>query len=299
MQFYTSDAFNLNLPPGHRFPSQKYRMLQEKLLADAVLSRNQLRLSPIAERQDLLRAHSADYVDAIETGSIDPAAMRRIGFPWSPHIPLRAKTTVGGAVAAARSALADGLSGQLAGGTHHAHRDFGAGYCVFNDFAVAALNVIAEGAARRVAIIDLDVHQGDGNAAILAENDQCFVLSLHGGKNFPFRKFPSDLDIPLDDGTQDLQYLEALERALPAIWAFGPDLLLYQAGVDPLAEDRLGRLSLTCDGLMARDEIVLRAARAQGVPVSMAIGGGYAEPIELSVEAYANTYKVAKRIYRF
>ncbi|MEO1252703.1 MAG: histone deacetylase [Pseudomonadota bacterium] len=299
MKFFYSDRFNLNLPPGHRFPATKYSMLRERLIADAIVSPEMLAPAPPILDADLLRAHDPAYVAAIDEGTIEPAAMRRIGFPWSEQIPKRSRATLGGAVAAARLALTEGLSGQLAGGTHHAHYDFGSGYCVFNDFAVAALALLADGSASRVAIIDLDVHQGDGNASMLAAREDIFVLSIHGDKNFPFRKFNSDLDIALKDGTDDGAYLRALADVLPAIWAFRPDIVLYQAGVDPLNEDRLGRLALTHDGLMARDRLVLGAAKERGVPVSMAIGGGYADPIGLSVEAYANTYRVAKGLWGF
>ncbi|MEM8987431.1 MAG: histone deacetylase [Pseudomonadota bacterium] len=299
MIFFYSDTFDLNLPDGHRFPGRKYGMLRKRLLDEGVLREAQLRLSPAAARKDILRAHDAAYVGAIETGRIDPAAMRRIGFPWSLSLVERTKATIGGAIAAAEHALEHGLSGQLAGGTHHAHRDFGSGYCVFNDFAVAALRLLAEGRVRRIAIIDLDVHQGDGNAAILTPHPDVFVLSIHGAKNFPFRKPPSDLDVGLPDGVEDEAYLKALQEALPAAFDFKPDLILYQAGVDPLKEDRLGRFALTYDGLMKRDRIVLETACAKGVPVSMAIGGGYADPIDASVRAYANTYRVAKAIYAF
>jgi len=206
---------------------------------------------------------------------------------------------MGGAVAAAEAALEFGLSGQLAGGTHHAHRDFGAGYCVFNDFAIAALKVLAEGWARRVAIVDLDVHQGDGNAAILAGHPDVFVFSMQGAKNFPHHRVASDLDVDLPDGTGDDAYLRALADHLPAVFDFRPDLVLYQAGVDPLAEDRLGRLALTLDGLAKRDRLVLTECRSRGIPVSLGLGGGYADPIDLSVQAYANTYAVAREVHRF
>jgi len=295
--FYSPD-FNLDLPEGHRFPGQKYRMLMERLLGEGVLAPEELYVSPEAGRADLLRAHSDEYVDGIASGEIDPKIMRRIGFPWSPELARRSRVSVGGALAAAEAALEDGIAGQLAGGTHHAHRDFGAGYCVFNDHVVVALKALALGRARRVAIVDLDVHQGDGNAAILGGRDDVFVFSLHGEKNFPFRKQPSHLDIGLPDGTGDEDYLSVLDGALKEVFAFGPDLVLYQAGVDPLGADRLGRLDLTHQGLMRRDRMVLEAAKARGVPVSMAIGGGYADPIEASVEAYANTYRAAKEVYR-
>ncbi|MEM9618337.1 MAG: histone deacetylase [Pseudomonadota bacterium] len=299
MQFFYSDTFNLQLPAGHRFPGTKYGMLRRTLVEDGILSPDQLCVSSLVADKDLHRAHAPDYIEAIDTGDIDPAVMRRIGFPWSPHIAQRARATMGGAVAAAKSAFETGLSGQLAGGTHHAHYDFGSGYCVFNDFAVAALALLADGLAARVAIVDLDVHQGDGNASILSPRDDIFVLSVHGEKNFPFRKCASDLDVNLPDGVEDDDYLNALEEALPAVWAFNPDIVLYQAGVDPLKDDRLGRMALSHDGLMARDRLVLTECKRQATPVSMAIGGGYADPIDASVSAYANTYRVAKEIWAF
>lgn len=299
MHFYYSESFDLKLPAGHRFPGSKYGMLRRRLIGDHILSEDMLLPSPFVDDQDLRRAHDHDYINAIDTGTIDDSAMRRIGFPWSAHIARRARVTLGGSVSAARSALQNGLSGTLAGGTHHAHHDFGAGYCIFNDFAVAALGLIANGFVERVAIIDLDVHQGDGNAAMLSPRDDVFVLSVHGEKNFPFRKMTSDLDIELPDGIEDNAYLSALSEALPAVWAFKPDIILYQAGVDPLDEDKLGRMALSLRGLMDRDRMVLSEAKRRAIPVSMAIGGGYADPIDISVTAYANTYRIAKDVYRF
>jgi len=297
MQVFYSDTFDLSLPTGHRFPGRKYGLLRAELLRRDILTADDLIAAPPVDDADLRRAHAPDYVADIDAGTISPTAMRRIGFPWSPHIARRARATMGGAVAAVRAALQEGIAGQLAGGTHHAHYDFGAGYCVFNDFAVAALALLAGGEAARIAIIDLDVHQGDGNAAILAPRPDVFVFSVHGEKNFPFRKVASDLDVALPDGVGDGAYLSALAEHLPAVFAFGPDIILYQAGVDPLKEDRLGRMALSHDGLKARDEMVLSAAKARGIPVSMAIGGGYADPIEASVAAYANTYAVARDVY--
>ena len=297
MQVFYSDTFTLPLPEKHRFPGGKYRMLRERLIADGLVREDQLVESPLAATEDILRAHDADYVEAFETGTLDDKAIRRIGFPWSKQLVTRTRATAGGAVAAAKAALEDGIAGQLAGGTHHAHRDFGSGYCIYNDHAIAALSLIETGLARRIAIIDLDVHQGDGNAAILTPVPEVFVFSMHGEKNFPFRKTVSDLDVPLPDQMEDEAYLETLERHLPAVFAFAPDLVLYQSGVDALSHDKLGRLSLTHDGLMQRDAAVLSACRARGIPVALGLGGGYADPIEASVEAYANTYRVAKRLY--
>jgi acetoin utilization deacetylase AcuC-like enzyme len=335
MKVFYSDHFDLKLPAGHRFPGTKYGMLRRKLLEEDILSAERLAPSPEACAAEIAAAHDPSYVDAIRTGAISPSAMRRIGFPWSEHIWRRSAVTMGGALAAARAALDDGVSGQLAGGTHHAHRDFGAGYCVFNDFAIVAMSLLpspacgrgvggegaygessvlidapspgasrhplpqaGEGKLRRIAIIDLDVHQGDGNAAILGAREDAFVFSMHGAKNFPFRKEKSTLDVELPDGVEDDDYLRALAEHLPAVWAFRPDLVLYQAGVDPLKEDRLGRMALTHRGLMERDRMVLGGAASRGIPVSIAIGGGYAQPIEASVEAYANTWRVARAAFR-
>lgn len=299
MRVFTSSLFDTPLPKGHRFPGQKYGMLRRRLLNDALLRPEQILCSPLAERVDIRRAHTAQYVDGILNGTVQSEVMRRVGFAWTPHLAERARANVGGAVAAARLALEVGISGQLAGGTHHAHANFGSGFCVFNDHAVTALTLLEEGIVERVAIVDLDVHQGDGNAAILGPDQRTFVLSIHGEKNFPFRKVASDLDIGLVDGAGDNDLLSAVERGLAAVEEFRPDIVLYQAGVDPLTHDRLGRLDISFSGLMERDRMVFAFCRRLRVPICMAIGGGYAEPISLSVEAYANTYRVAKELYGF
>lgn len=297
MRVFYSDAFDLRLPPGHRFPGLKYGLLRRRLIDDAILDATTLAPSPLAGAAEIVVAHDPAYVEAIRTGSISASAMRRIGFPWSEHLWRRSQATMGGALAAARAALQDGVSGQLAGGTHHAHFCFGAGYCVFNDFAIVALTLLGERVVTRVAIVDLDVHQGDGTAAILGSRDDVFMFSMHGEKNFPFHKQRSTLDVGLPDGIADNDYLAALAGHLPAVWAFRPDIILYQAGVDPLKEDRLGRMALTHRGLLARDRMVFEGAARRGVPVSIAIGGGYAEPIDASVEAYANTWRAATALY--
>ena len=296
MQVFYPDTEDLPLPPGHRFPAGKYRLLREKVLADGILAAVELNASPPAVLPDLERAHDPAYVQSILAGTIGETALRRIGLPWSQTLVRRSLAAVGGSLAAARAALDHGLSGQLAGGTHHAHRDFGSGFCVFNDLAVAALALLAERRVTRIAILDLDVHQGDGNAAILASNPAVFVASLHGEKNFPHPKVPSDLDIGLPDATTDTAYLAALEQALAALATFKPELVLYLAGVDPLMQDRLGRLHLTHQGLMRRDRMVFEFCRARAIAVSIAAGGGYADPIALSVDAYANTWRVAREV---
>jgi acetoin utilization deacetylase AcuC-like enzyme len=297
LRFFFPDVIDMPLPPGHRFPGGKYRMLKELVIAKGILGRGTLRPSPPATEQMLHVAHCRSYVRSILDGTVAADIMRRIGLPWSHILAMRSCASVGGSLAAARAALEDGLSGQLAGGTHHAHRDFGSGFCVFNDLAVTALTLLAEGRVARVAVIDLDVHQGDGNAALLAPDPRVFVLSMHGAKNFPFRRVPSDLDVDLADGTEDEAYLRALREALSAAVAFRPDLVLYLSGADALRQDRLGRLALTHAGLMARDRLVFETFRARGVPVSIAVGGGYAEPITDSVEAYANTFRAACAVH--
>jgi acetoin utilization deacetylase AcuC-like enzyme len=299
VRFFYPDVADLQLPDGHRFPASKYRLLFDKIRCENLFGNVPLLASPPATRDLLIAAHSPAYVDTMLAGCAPPDMMRRIGLPWSETLMARSLATVGGTLAAARVALVHGLSGQLAGGTHHAHRAFGSGYCVFNDLAVAALTLLDEGAAERIAIVDLDVHQGDGNAAILTPDPRVFVLSIHGEKNFPFRKVPSDLDIGLTTGTDDRGYHAVLPDAIAAVIAFRPDLVLYLSGADPLAADTLGHLSLTLDGLMERDRFVLQSFRRRGVPVSIVIGGGYANPIDLTVEAYANTFRVAREVYGF
>jgi acetoin utilization deacetylase AcuC-like enzyme len=204
---------------------------------------------------------------------------------------------VGGCLAAARAALEFGAAGNLAGGTHHAHRNAGEGYCVFNDIAVSFMNLRHENLISRAAIVDLDVHQGNGNSSILGGREDVFIFSMHGEKNYPFRKVPSTLDIGLRDGTGDEEFLELLEKALPQVFAFEPEMVFYQAGVDPLKEDSLGKLSLTLDGLMRRDHMVLSECRKRGIPVSLSMGGGYAKPIALTVEAHVGTYRMVREVF--
>ena len=297
MKVFYSDRYTVPLPEGHRFPMEKYRLVRQALLREGVLGEGELFEPPLATREMLTLAHTPAYFDAVCDGSVAPAVMRRIGFPWSPMLVARSLASVGGAYAAACAALAEGVSGNLAGGTHHAMADGGEGYCVFNDIAAVLLYLLKHGAVRRAAVVDLDVHQGNGNSAILGERPDVFIFSMHGAKNYPFRKVPSTLDIDLPDGTGDAEYLSLLEEALPKVFAFRPDLVFYQAGVDPLREDRLGRLALTHAGLAERDRRVLAACRRQGVPVVLALGGGYAQPIEHTVDAHINTYKVAREVF--
>ena len=296
MLIYRTDHFALPLPPGHRFPLSKYAALRERV---AELPGARLRVAPAATDEELGRAHDRGYVAAVCAGTLDAHAQRRIGFPWSPAMFERSRRSAGATLAACRSALASGLSASLAGGTHHAHRDFGEGYCVFNDAAVAARAMQAEGLAGRVLVVDLDVHQGDGTAAIFEGDASVFTFSMHGRGNFPFRKQASDLDVELVDGTGDAAYLAALAAALPrALARSAPELALYLAGADPFAGDRLGRLALSKAGLAGRDRYVLHTLRDAGVPVAVTMAGGYAEAIADVVDIHCATIAIACERWR-
>lgn len=294
-RLYYCDQHPIPLPPGHKFPTQKYAMLRSKLEAE---HRFELTPAPPAEIAQLELAHEEQYVRAILHGDVDPRVMRRIGFPWSEALVRRTLASVGGTLAASRDAMESGLGGNLAGGTHHAFRAEGSGFCVFNDLAVAILMLRREGLAARAAVIDLDVHQGDGTASIFESDPSVLTVSIHGENNFPFRKQRSRIDIGLSDGTSDDEYISHVQSMLPVVLAFQPEVMLYQAGVDGLASDRLGRLALTQQGLARRDRLVLEAARSHRIPLVITLGGGYSEPIEATAEAHANTFRIASQIYK-
>lgn len=292
---YYCDHHDIPLPGGHKFPMEKYKMIRQELE-----SAPQFRFAPgpMARREDLLRVHDEAYVDAFLNGSLGETQVRRIGFPQVPELIARSLSSVGGTVAAAKRAMDDGWSGVLAGGTHHAYRNFGSGFCVLNDIAVAAQTLLDEGLVSRVAVIDLDVHQGDGTAAIFAGREDVYTFSAHGRHNFPFRKQQSNFDLEFENGTADEDYLEAIERQLPRAFEFGADIVFYQAGVDALASDRLGKLAMTAGGLRRRDEMVFRMVSAASVPCVVTLGGGYADPISDTVLAAASTYRTAAQILR-
>ncbi len=292
MKLFYSDTFVLPLPVGHRFPIVKYAMLRERASAESL---GDLIVPESAGDRDILRAHAADYLRRITTGAMSDRDMRQIGFPWSPQLVERSRRSVGATIAACRAALnGDGLAASLAGGTHHAFADHGEGYCVFNDCVIAARAMQAEGRVRRVVIIDCDVHQGNGTAAILASDETIFSFSIHGARNYPFRKERSDLDIALEDGTGDAAYLAALEAGLrQAIERSRADLAIYLAGADPYEYDRLGRLKVTKAGLLERDRMVLDACRRAGISLAITMAGGYAHNIADTVDIHIATLRLA------
>ena len=296
--FYT-DHHVLPLPAGHRFPIEKYRLLREQLAKQGEFI---LEAAPLADREAIELVHDKAYVEGFLGGTLGEPAMRRIGFPWSEGLVQRTLASVGSTLAATREALARGWGGTLAGGTHHAFAGEGSGFCVFNDIAVAARWVQSMGVPgnghrrKRVAVIDLDVHQGDGTALIFQNDPSVFTLSVHCKANFPLRKQRSSLDVELDPGIGDEDYLGAVETALQRVWEFHPEFVFYQSGVDGLATDRLGKLQLTPEGLRKRDRMVMRGVRERGLPLVITIGGGYSEPVSITAEAHANTFRTAAAI---
>ena len=294
--FYTDD-YVLPLPDGHRFPMRKYRLTRDlavRRVPDLELVR------PLsATREQLECAHSAAYVDAVLHGTLPASAQREIGFPWSPAMVERSRRSVGATLGASRVAAVEGIAVNLAGGTHHASADKGSGFCVFNDVAVTIRALARERASVGLPplaclVIDLDVHQGNGTAAILAGDPDVFTLSLHGEKNFPFRKEAGSLDVGLPDGCDDASYLRALDDALRTVGErFEPDFVFYLAGADPYAGDRLGRLALTIEGLAARDRRVFDFAAARDLPVAVAMAGGYGRVIEETCAIHAQTVAIA------
>jgi acetoin utilization deacetylase AcuC-like enzyme len=284
----------LPLPAGHRFPMPKYALLRQRVVEARLVAAEQLQVPPAASDVDLLRAHNADYVRRVQAGELSAQEQRRIGFPWSPQMVERSRRSAGATIAACRAALHEGRAANLAGGTHHAFADHGEGYCVFNDSVVAARAMQAEELVRRVAVIDCDVHQGNGTAAITADDASIFTFSVHGAKNFPFRKQRSDLDIELPDNTEDGPFLDAVESGVLAAFEQGkPDLAIYLAGADPYFDDRLGRLAVTKGGLAERDRIVLYYCRRAGVPLAITMAGGYARKIEDTVDIQFQTIALA------
>src|SRR5918997_4922177 len=287
MKVFYSDHFVLPLPEDHRFPMAKYSMLRERVAGDGICAPGELRTPRAVTDEEILRAHDQGYLGRVVSGDLTDKEVRRIGFPWSERMVERSRRASGGTLGACLAALEEGFAANLAGGTHHAFADRGEGYCVFNDSAIAARAVRAKGLVERVVVVDTDVHQGNGTAAILRGDPSIFTFSIHGAKNFPFRKEESDLDLALPDGADDGVFLEALEDGLEkTLERSRAGLAIYLAGADPYEDDRLGRLSVSMEGLAERDRLVLEVCRERGIPVAVTMAGGYARKVEDTVDIH-------------
>ncbi len=294
MLIFYCDHFALPLPDGHRFPMSKYVRLRERVVAERLAAPESLRVPTAASDEQLLRVHSAAYLRRVVEGTLSAAEVRRIGIPWSAALVERSRRSVGGTIEACRAALDEGVAVSLAGGTHHAFPERGEGFCVFNDAAVAAREALTSGSARRVAILDCDVHQGNGTAAIFADDASVFTLSIHGRHNYPFVKERSDLDLELDDGTGDAEYLDAVDRGVSeALRRSAAELAIYVSGADPLRQDRLGRLAVGKKALAERDGLVLDRCTRAGTAVAVTMAGGYAADVEDTVDVHLGTVRAA------
>src|SRR5687767_3000505 len=297
MRVCYTPRYYADIGEGHVFPIRKFELARDRLVAEGTLSPVEIYEPREAAVEDVLLVHTEDYVTRLRAGALTAREVRRLGLPWSKALVRRSFLATAGTIAAARFALAEGVGANLAGGTHHAFPDHGEGFCVLNDVAVAARVLRRERLASRVAVIDLDVHQGNGTASIFAEDPQVFTFSMHGAKNYPLFKQRSTLDVELADGTADEEYLETLARHLPRVFGHDPELVFYLAGADPFEGDKLGRLSLTLAGLRARDELVLGECRRRGAAVATVMSGGYAADVNDTVEIHCNTVRAAKEIY--
>ena len=295
MKVFYTDHFVLPLPDGHRFPMQKYSLLREAVQTFAPYS---LEVAPEADDDELLLAHDAAYVDRMANGTLSATEIRQIGFPWSPFMAERARRSAGATLAAAKASLSERCAVNLAGGTHHAFRDHGEGFCCFNDAAVSTRVLQRDHGIQRVLICDLDVHQGNGTASIFLGDKSVFTFSMHGARNYPVRKELSTLDVELDDGCDDETYMQKLHTYLPKIITeFRPNAMIYLAGADPYEGDRLGRLKLTKAGLAARDRYVMIAARDAAIPITVTMAGGYAHDVADIVDIHFSTVRTAFEVF--
>lgn len=294
----TSDRYSITLPAGHRFPIAKYALIREQLLWQGIAPPEDFYDPGLATEEDILRVHSAEYWQRVRDLQLSAAEVRRLGLPQSPELVRRSLSSVAGTVQSARRAVQDGIGLSLAGGTHHAFRDRGEGFCVLNDIAVAAAHLLHHSLARQILVVDLDVHQGDGTASIFRDEPRVFTFSMHAGANYPLRKEQSDLDVELALGTGDAAYLGVLRDTLPGLVAqVQPNFVFFQAGVDVLATDKLGKLALSQAGCRQRDEYVLRLCRQHRLPVAVSMGGGYSEQLRDIVDAHCNTFRVAYEVF--
>lgn len=297
LEVFYNDFFEVSLKDGHRFPMQKYRLIREMLIEEDILSLDQLVKAHLCKANDLYLAHDPNYVNDVINLSLNPKVARCVGLPLTTEMVNRALSSMDAVIKSAYSALQNGFSASICGGTHHASYDKGEGFCYFNDFAVVCRKLFTENPSIKILILDMDVHQGNGNSSILGGDDFVDIISFHGANNYPFRKIPSTLDVEFENDTGDDEYLYKLKETLKTLSSNKYDLILYQAGVDSLIHDKLGNLSLSFKGLMQRDKMIFEFAK--NTPISMSLGGGYSDPIADTVRACVNCYKVAKSIYKF
>ena len=297
MKVFYSPNYYADIGDGHVFPIRKFELVRDRLLQGGTLRPRDLIEPEPASIADVLQVHTEDYVTRLRAGTLNRQELRRLGLPWSESLVRRSFYAVGGTMAAARMAMETGIGSNLAGGTHHAFADRGEGFCVLNDVAIAIRTLQRDRRIRRSAIVDCDVHQGNGTATIFAGDRDVFSLSIHGAKNYPLFKARSTLDVELDDGTADEPYLSALKASLPAVFAHQPDIVFYLGGADPYAGDKLGRLSLSIAGLRERDELVLRACHDRKIPIVTVMSGGYGEAISDTVEIHCNTIRAVAEVF--
>lgn len=297
MQVFYTPRYYADIGNGHIFPIRKFELVRDRLLADGALHRSELIEPQPATTEQARLVHTEDYVSRLCNGTLTAKELRRLGLPWSESLVRRSFYATGGTIAAAHAALEEGYASNLAGGTHHSFADRGEGFCVFNDVAVAIRVLRSEGLIGRAAIIDCDVHQGNGTATIFAGDDETFTFSIHGANNYPLFKARSSLDVELPDGTADHEYLDCLVSHFPAVFASDPEIVFYLAGADPYEGDKLGRLGLTINGLRRRDECVLRECYEREVPVVTVMSGGYGKDINDTVEIHCNTIRAVKEIF--
>lgn len=297
MKVFYTPRYYADIGEGHVFPIRKFELVRDRLLAEGTLSPAEIVEPREASVDDVLLVHTEAYVTRLRAGALDARELRRLGLPWSKALVRRSFLATSGTLGAARAALVEGAASNLAGGTHHAFPDRGEGFCVLNDVAIAIRALRRDGKILRASVVDLDVHQGNGTAAIFEGDTEVFTFSMHGAKNYPLFKQRSSLDVELPDGTSDEEYLDSLARHLPRVFEHAPDLVFYLGGADPYAGDKLGRLSLSIEGLRARDELVLRECRERGFPVATVMSGGYAADIDDTVEIHCNTIRAVKRVF--
>lgn len=296
-KLFYSPYYYADIGEGHVFPIRKFELVKDLLLKEGTVTENEIIAPEPAKTEDLMLVHTEGYISRLVDGTLTAKEIRKLGLPWSESLVRRSFHAISGTINAARFALTDGISSNLAGGTHHAFPDRGEGFCVLNDVAVAIRVLQREKLAERFLIVDCDVHQGNGTAFIFKDSPEVFTFSMHGAKNYPLFKEISNLDIELPDKTADTEFLETLEQALPRIFLHDPDIIFYLGGADPFENDRLGRLSLTKEGLMKRDEMVIDFAKIKDVPIVTTMSGGYAADINDTVEIHANTIRAVKKVY--